>query len=75
MAGITLTQAQTQLDTWLAASLAVAAGQRYMINGRELWRVNATEIRENITYWQGQVSLLTTRQLGRSRSRTVVVGG
>jgi hypothetical protein len=74
MAGYTLLQAQTQLDTWLAANLAVASGQRYMINGRELWRVDAKEIRGQIDYWNQQVTLLTYQQQGRSRSRTVVPG-
>ena len=75
MAGITLLQAQAQLDTWIAASLAVATGQRYMINGRELWRVDAKEIRESIDYWNTQVALLSINQSGRSRARTVVAGG
>jgi hypothetical protein len=74
MAGYTLLQAQTQLDAWMAASLAVVSGQRYMINGRELWRVNAAEIRQQIDYWNQQVTLLTYQQQGRSRSRTVVPG-
>ena len=75
MAGITLLQAQAQLDSWIAASLAVAQGQRYMINGRELWRVDAKVIRESIDYWNQQVTLLSISQSGRSRAHTVVAGG
>lgn len=74
MAGYTLLQAQAQLDAWLAANLAVVSGQRYMIGGRELWRVDAKEIREQIDYWNQQVTLLSYQQQGRSRSRTVVPG-
>ena len=44
MAGITLAQAQAQLDAWLAASLATATGQAYEIAGRRLTRANAAEI-------------------------------
>ena len=74
MAGITLAQAQTQLDTWIAASLAVAAGQRYQINGRDLFRVDAAEIRSAIDFWNTRVVMLTKQQSGRSRARTVVAG-
>jgi Family of unknown function (DUF6148) len=74
MAGITLTQAQTQLDTYLAAETAVLGGQRYTIGDRELHRANLAEIQAGIELWNNRVITLTNQQSGRSRSRTVVVG-
>ncbi|MBF0308119.1 MAG: hypothetical protein HQL56_01135 [Magnetococcales bacterium] len=48
--------AQTHLDEWLAADLAVAKNQAYQIAGRTITRADAKEIRENIDYWQNQLS-------------------
>ena len=59
MAGITLAQAQAQLDAWMAASLAVASSQSYRIGDRMLTRADAIEIRNWVIYWQGQVNALT----------------
>ena len=53
---LTLTQAQTALDAWIAADLAVAKGQSYTMNGRSLTMANAKEIREQILYWERRVS-------------------
>ncbi len=53
---LTLTQAQTSLDAWIAADLAVAKGQSYTMNGRSLTLANAKEIREQIQYWERRVS-------------------
>jgi hypothetical protein len=74
MAGITLLQAQTALDLWLAADAAVASGQSYRIGERELRRTDAGEIRKNIDYWDSKVKTLSYRTAGRSRARTVVAG-
>lgn len=74
MAGITLAQAQAQLDAWLAASLATATGQAYEIAGRRLTRANAAEITANINTWNARVVTLSLQSGGRSRARTVVVG-
>lgn len=74
MAGITLTQAQTQLNAYLAAETAVLSGQKYEIAGRMLMRANLLEIQTGITLWDGRVKRLSSLQAGRSRSRTVVVG-
>ena len=74
MAGITLTQAQTQLDAYLAAEAAVLTGQRYEIAGRMLQRADLAAIREGITTWDARVKTLSVSATGRSRSRTVVVG-
>ena len=72
MAGITLEQAQTQLNTYLAAETAVLGGQRYSINGRELQRANLAEIQKGVETWNARVKQLSIRQSGRSRARTVV---
>lgn len=71
MAGISLDQAQAQLDQWLAASTAVAQSQRYRIsvNGseRELTRADAAEIRQQIQFWDEKVKRLTPSTRGRTR--------
>jgi len=63
MTGITLEQAQAQLDAWLAASTAVAQGQSYSIStesgSRSLSRANANEIMSQIQFWDRQVKRLT----------------
>lgn len=74
MAGLTLAQAQAQLDAWLAASLATATGQSYEISGRRLTRVNAAEITRNIETWNARVVTLSNQVRGRSRARTVITG-
>lgn len=53
---ITEAQAQSQLDVWLAASLAVARSQSYEIEGRKLTRADAGEIRRQIDYWEARVA-------------------
>jgi hypothetical protein len=53
---LTITQAQTALDAWIAADLAVAKGQSYSMNGRSLTMANTREIREQIQYWERRVS-------------------
>lgn len=74
MVGITLAQAQAQLDAWLAASLATATGQSYEIAGRRLTRANAAEITRNIDTWNARVVTLSNQASGRGRARTVVAG-
>jgi len=55
---LTLEQAQTALDAWIAADLAVAKGQSYSMNGRSLTLANSREIREQIQYWERRVASL-----------------
>ena len=47
MAGITLAQAQAQLDAYLAAETAVLGGQEYQINGRRLTRADLRSIQRH----------------------------
>jgi hypothetical protein len=74
MAGITLTQAQTQLTAYLAAETAVLSGQSYEIAGRKLTRANLELIQTGIETWNARVITLTNQGNGRSRARTVVAG-
>ncbi len=74
MAGITLTQAQTQLDAYLAAETAVLTGQSYEIAGRKLSRADLESIQTGIKTWNARVVTLSNQARGRSRSRTVVAG-
>lgn len=57
---ITLSQAQTALDAWVAADLAVAKGQSYSMNGRSLTLANVKEIREQIQYWERRIMSLSS---------------
>jgi hypothetical protein len=59
MAGITLADAQAQLDVWMAANTAVASGQSYTIGTRQMTKVDAAEIREQISFWDGKVKELS----------------
>ena len=75
MAGISLTQAQAQLEAYLAAETAVLTGQSYEIAGRKLTRANLDIIQAGIKAWDGRVKELDRNARGRGRSRTIVVGG
>lgn len=59
MAGITLTQAEAKLATWLDAEDRVAQGQEYSIGSRRLRRADLAEIREQVKFWDGKVKELT----------------
>jgi hypothetical protein len=69
--GITLTQAQAQLDAYLAAETTVLSGQSYAIAGRQLTRANLNAIQDGIKIWNERVQNLTNSSQGRSRCRTV----
>jgi len=74
MSGITLAQAQAQLDAWLAASTAVATGQEYRIGDRMLKRADSADIRSQIKYWQSQVERLANGGGGGIRLRGITPG-
>lgn len=74
-AGITLAQAQAQLNAYLAAETAVLSGQRYEIAGRMLQRADLAEIQAGVQIWNDRVISLSLSSQGRGRARTVVVGG
>ena len=68
MAGITLEQAQAQLDQYLAAETAVLTGQEYEIAGRRLRRAALRAIQDGIALWNQRVQVLSSRAAGRSRA-------
>ncbi len=69
MAGITIAQAQAQLDAWLNASLKVSQGQEYTIGNRTLKRADLAEINSSINMWQTQVTRLSAGGGGGMRMR------
>ena len=72
MAGITLAQAQAQLDAYLAAETAALSNKSYEIAGRKLTRQDLTQIQQGIELWSRRVSELSSRATGRGRSATMV---
>lgn len=74
MAGITLAQAQAQLDAYLAAETAVLSGQSYEIAGRKLTRANLGDIQTGITLWNQRVQALAARASGGRRAIAPRVG-
>lgn len=75
MSAITLQQAQTQLERYLAAEAAVLLGQSYEINGRKLTRADLKAIQDGVEIWSSRVTQESQRAARRGRSRTVVAGG
>jgi hypothetical protein len=75
MAGITLAQAQAQLDSYLAAETAVLGKQSYEIAGRKLTLADLDAIQRGVALWNSRVIALAGKAQGRTRSRTIVVGG
>ena len=67
MSGITLAQAQAQLNQYLAAETAVLGGQKYEIAGRSLQRANLAEIQKGVELWNSRVQILSARAAGGSR--------
>ena len=70
MSGITLSQAETQLVSYLEAETKVLAGQSYDFNGRSLTRANLSEIRAGIDAWDRRVKNLNAK-LSRGRSSVI----
>lgn len=70
--GLSLADAQAKLTLWMAADDAVAQGQSYTIQGtsgaRSLTRINADEIRKNITFWSAIVARLDRGGIGLQRA-------
>lgn len=65
---VTLASAQAQLTAWTAASLALAEGQSYTMNGRSLSLTDAAEVREMLNYWSNiESNLLAAQSSGKTR--------
>ncbi len=75
MAGITQEQAQTQLDTYLAAEVAVLANQSYKIGNREYRRADLDAIQAGIKIWNDRLIDLSNKSSGRGRRRVIVARG
>lgn len=71
MAGISLAQAQTKLDAYLAAEEKILLGQKVSIDGQELTRANLSDIQKGIDLWDGRVKNLSASSAGRGRMRTI----
>lgn len=69
--GITLAQAQTQLDAYLAAETKILTSQEYRIADRLNKRAMLADIQAGITLWNERVQSLTLSASGRGRSRTI----
>lgn len=65
----TLQTAQTHLDTWLQAELAIATSQEYTIGTRRLRRADLDEVRQQIKFWRNEVDRL---KCGRRRGARVM---
>jgi predicted transcriptional regulator len=65
-AGITLVEAQAQLDAYKKASLAVANNQSYTIGSITFTRANLSDINKAITYWSKMVADLSGGNRPRS---------
>ena len=65
---MTAATAQTHLDKWLAADLAVTESQAASVDttagSRSVTMVDPDKIRENIKYWQNIVNKLTATEAG-----------
>jgi hypothetical protein len=72
MAGITLEQAQEQLNAYLAAETAALARKSYTISGRSMTFQDLPAIQQGIELWSRRVSELSMRATRRGRSATMV---
>lgn len=59
---MTKSTAQTHLDAWLAADTAVSLGESVSVGDRQLSRVNASEVKQMIAYWQRVVDTFNARE-------------
>lgn len=74
MAGITLTQAQAKLDTYLDALDKILLKQKVEIDGESLTRANLAEVQAGVEFWDKKVKSLSQSASGRGRMRTVSPG-
>ena len=71
MAGLTQAQAEAQLALYMTAEEKVLSGQEYTIGSRRMRRADLAEIRDGITYWNGQVQKLSNGNGARVRGLTL----
>ena len=58
------TTAQTHLDAWLAADLAVSKGQEFQMGNDRLSHSDADRIRRMIQFWSGELAQSTASREG-----------
>ena len=63
MTGITLAEAQRQLDLWLQASAALANGRQFTIESRQLTLNDAKSVRDMVSFYERRVSMLSGERL------------
>lgn len=63
---MTVAEAQTHLDAWLAADLALSRGQSYAIGDRTLTRADWATVKEACSHWQGVVNNLNAEAAGNT---------
>jgi len=61
---MTKDEAQTQLDTWIAADASVSQGQSYSVDGLSLSRADVELITNKINFWQKQVNAYEAVEAG-----------
>ncbi len=66
MSNVTIAQALAQITAWEAASLALAKGQSYSIEGRTLTRNDGQTVRDMLSYWQRVHNSLTAEAAGQT---------
>lgn len=67
---------QTSLDTWYVARDAIASGQSYSINGRQLGRAQLSEVNKTIAGLERELSRATNAAYGGNGfARRVQLGG
>ncbi len=71
MAGITLVQAQAQLDAYLAAETKILIGQRVVLDGQDLTRAHLEFVQAGISAWDARVKALSAQSSGLGRMRTI----
>lgn len=72
MAGITLAQAQAQLDESLAALTAARARKSYTLNGRSMTFHDVQALQKDVEFWSAKVQELSMSATRRGRSATLV---
>jgi hypothetical protein len=74
MAGITLSQAQEQLDAHLEAVKQILSQQEVTVGDDKLRRASLIDVQAGVKFWDEQVTRLSMRASGRSRSRSIIPG-
>lgn len=73
MVAFTVQECRERLHIWLAAEVAIASGQSYMIDNRRLERANLAQVREQIKFWKTELVIAQSALSGKGRRRTVRV--